>query len=60
MSVTHELCAMFAQPHRHPYVKATVRVHDYPDGRRAVFDGPRRLACSDAKGRSTDAQERAA
>ncbi|MGQ0662435.1 MAG: hypothetical protein ACT4P2_02405 [Pseudomonadota bacterium] len=49
-----------AQPHRHPYVKATVRVHEYPDGRLAVFDGPRRLACSDAQGRVTDAQERAA
>jgi hypothetical protein len=32
------------QLHRHHYVKATVRVHEYPDGRMAVFDGPRCLA----------------
>lgn len=30
--------------HRHHYVKAHVRVHEYPDGRLAVFHGPRRLA----------------
>jgi len=32
--------------HRHHYVKARarVRVHQYPDGRLAVFHGPRRLA----------------
>jgi transposase len=30
--------------HRHHYVKARVRVHEYPDGRLAVFHGPRRLA----------------
>ena len=32
------------QLHRHHYVRATVRVHEYPDGRMAVFDGPRCLA----------------
>jgi hypothetical protein len=32
------------QRHRHHYVKATVRVHEYPDGRLAIFDGPRCLA----------------
>lgn len=30
--------------HRHHYVKARVRVHEYPDGRLAVFHGPRCLA----------------
>jgi transposase len=33
-----------ADRHRHHYVKATVRVHEYPDGRLAVFHGPRCLA----------------
>lgn len=33
-----------ADRHRHHYVKARVRVHEYPDGRLAVFHGPRRLA----------------
>jgi hypothetical protein len=33
-----------AQGHRRHYVKATVRVHEYPDGRLAIFDGPRCLA----------------
>lgn len=32
------------QLHRHHYVKATVRVHEYPDGSLAIFDGPRCLA----------------
>src|SRR6516225_9995288 len=31
-----------ARPH---YVKANVRVHEYPDGTLAIFHGPRRLAC---------------
>ena len=30
--------------HRHHYVKARVKVHEYPDGTLAVFHGPRRLA----------------
>lgn len=33
-----------AQTHRHHYVKATLRVHEYPDGTLAIFDGPRCLA----------------
>ncbi len=33
-----------ADRHRHHYVKARVRVHEYPDGRLAVFHGPRCLA----------------
>src|SRR5829696_6491886 len=32
------------QRHRRHFVKANVRVHEYPDGRLAVFHGPRRLA----------------
>ena len=32
------------QLHRHHYVKASVRVHEYPDGSLAIFDGPRCLA----------------
>ena len=33
---------------RHHYVKARVRVHEYPDASLAVFHGPRRLAVYDA------------
>ena len=33
-----------AGPHRPYYVKAQVRVHEYPDGTLAVFHGPRCLA----------------
>ena len=43
-----------AQQHRHHYVKATVRVHEYPDGRLAVFDGPRCLARYDRNGNLLD------
>jgi hypothetical protein len=32
------------QRHRHHFVKASVRVHEYPNGRLAIFHGPRRLA----------------
>jgi len=39
-----------ADRHRHHYVKATVRVHEYPDGGLAVFHGPRRLASYAADG----------
>ena len=38
------------QHHRRHYVRATVRVHEYPDGRLAIFDGPRCLARFDPKG----------
>jgi transposase len=37
-------------PHRFHYVKATVRVHEYPDGTLAVFHGPRCLARYTAAG----------
>ena len=33
-----------ADRHRHHYVKAQVRVHEYPDGHLVVFHGPRCLA----------------
>jgi transposase len=38
------------QRHRHHYVKARVRIHQYPDGTLAVFHGPRRLARYDTNG----------
>jgi hypothetical protein len=47
------------QRHRHHYVKATVRVHEYPDGRLAIFDGPRSLASFDADGQPIDASRAA-
>ncbi len=49
-----------ADRHRHHYVKARVRVHEYPDGRLAVFHGPRRLACYDASGAPTENEEQQA
>ena len=33
-----------AHAHRYHFVKARVRAHRYPDGRLAVFHGPRKLA----------------
>jgi transposase len=42
------------QRHRHHYVKATVRVHEYPDGQLAIFDGPSCLARFDRNGKSID------
>jgi transposase len=42
------------QAHRHHYVRATVRVHEYPDGRLALFDGPRCLARYAADGTLND------
>ena len=47
------------QRHRHHYVKATVRVHEYPDGRLAIFDGPSRLARFDRNGKSINASQAA-
>lgn len=40
-----------ADRHRMHYVKVKVRVHRYPDGRLALFHGPRRLADYDPQGR---------
>jgi winged helix-turn helix protein len=39
-----------ASPLRHHWVKARVRVHEYPDGALAVFHGPRCLARYSAQG----------
>lgn len=43
-----------ATPSRAHYVKATVKVREYPDGTLAVFHGPRRLARYDAAGQALD------
>jgi len=48
------------QRHRQHYVKAMVRVHEYPDGSLALFDGPRCLARYDGKGALSDDTEVAA
>jgi len=45
------------RPH---FVKATVRVHEYPDGQLAVFWGPHRLADYHANGTIVPPQRRAA
>ena len=41
------------QSHRRHFVKAKVRVHEYPDGTLAIFHGPRRLAATLRTGRRT-------
>jgi hypothetical protein len=43
-----------ADRHRHHYVKARVRVHEYPDHSLAVFHGPRRLARYSVEGELID------
>lgn len=48
------------QRHRQHYVRATVRVHEYPDGSLAIFDGPRCIVRFDSKGRDSDRIYRAA
>ena len=42
------------QIHRHHYVKAIVRVHQYPAGGFAIFDGPRCLARFNHQGEPID------
>ncbi len=42
------------QRHRHHYVKSTVRVHQYPGGRLALFHGPSCLARFDPNGKPID------
>ena len=49
-----------ADRHRRHYVKATVRVHEYPDGTLAVFHGPRCLARYNANGEPIDTPTRQA
>ena len=48
------------QRHRNHYVRATVRVHQYPDGHLAIFDGPRCLARFQPKGDPKDVVSKAA
>jgi hypothetical protein len=48
------------QGHRRHYVRATVRVHQYPDGSLAIFDGPRCLARFHPKGEPRHAVSQAA
>ena len=43
--------------HSAHYIKATVRVHEYPDGCLAVFHGPRRLASYDGQGKMMTQEE---
>ena len=40
--------------HRRHYVKATVKVHEYPDATLALFHGPRCLARYAADGTAAD------
>ena len=49
-----------ADRHRHHYVKVKVRVHEYADGRLAVFHGPRKLAEYDAEGNQQEDGKRLA
>ena len=49
-----------AGPGRPHYVKAYVRVHEYPDGTLAAFHGPRRLARYHANGAPVESQTRKA
>jgi hypothetical protein len=46
-------------PLRHHWVKARVRVHQYPDGQLALFHGPACIARYDALGRQQDAVSKA-
>jgi len=46
-----------ADRHRHHYVKARVRVHEYPDRHLAVFHGPRCLARYRADGSALETTE---
>ena len=41
-------------PLRPHFVRATVRVHEYPDGHLAVFHGPHRLADYGSEGNPCD------
>src|SRR5215470_13776486 len=43
-----------SSPLRAHFVRATVRVHEYPDGRLAVFHGPHRLVDCDPAGNPCD------
>jgi hypothetical protein len=43
--------------HRHHFVRASVKVHEYPDQSLAIFHGPRCLARYDQKGELLEAQK---
>jgi transposase len=45
--------------HRCHYVRASVRVHEYPGGTLAIFHGPRRLARYDATGKELKTKRKA-
>ena len=45
---------------RHHFVRARVRVHRYPDGRLAIFYGPRRIAAFDARAQPVEHTSREA
>jgi helix-turn-helix protein len=47
----NKLLQIPADRHRCHYVKAKVRVHEYADGKLAIFHGPRRLALYAANGK---------
>ncbi len=47
-------------PLRPHFVRATLRIHEYPGGRLAVFHGPHRLADYDAEGKLRNDQKLAA
>lgn len=44
-------------PHRHHFVRAAVKVRQYPDGSMAVFHGPRRIASYGQDGAPRDSQK---
>ena len=56
----HRALQLPADRHRRHYVKATVRVHEYPDGTLAVFHGPRCLERYRADGEPIDTSTRQA
>ena len=47
-------------PLRRHFVRAMLRVHEYPDGRLASFHGPHRLADYDPQGKLCDSTKLAA
>ena len=54
----HRLCLQLPSNRLRPhFVKATVRVHEYPDGTIVVFLGPHRLADYDSAGEMTEILE---
>lgn len=56
----NKLLQIPADRHRCHYVKAKVRVHEYPDGKLAIFHGPPRLALYAANGKELKIKVQAA